>query len=126
MVDIPYIWNLKRNDTNELSYKTEILTGLEPNFWLWQWEGWMVGEFGMDTYTLLDLRWMTNKDLLYRTGSSAQCYVAAWKGVGFEGERIDVYICMAESLLCSPETHNIVNPLISIQNKKLKQKQKHD
>ena len=21
--DIPYMWNLKRNDTNELSYKTE-------------------------------------------------------------------------------------------------------
>ena len=21
--DIPYIWNLKRNDTNELTYKTE-------------------------------------------------------------------------------------------------------
>ena len=92
MVDIPYIWNLKRNDTNELSYKTEILTGLEPNFWLWQWEGWMVGEFGMDTYTLLDLRWMTNKDLLYRTGSSAQCYVAAWIGEGSEGEWIHVYV----------------------------------
>ena len=22
-LDIPYIWNLKRNDTNELTYKTE-------------------------------------------------------------------------------------------------------
>ena len=27
--DIPYTWNLKRNDTNELTYKTEILTDLE-------------------------------------------------------------------------------------------------
>ena len=86
----------------------------------------IVRAFGMDMYALLYLKWKTNQDLLYSTGSSAQCYVAAWKGVGFGGERIDVYICMAESLLCSPETHNIVNPLISIQNKKLKQKQKHD
>ena len=91
---------------------------------MWQWEGVMVGEFETDIYTLLYLRWMTNQDLLYRTGISAQCYVAAWKGVGFGGERIDVYISMAESLLCSPETHSIVNPLVSIQNTKLKQKQK--
>ena len=26
---IPYMWNLKRNDTNELIYKTERLTDLE-------------------------------------------------------------------------------------------------
>ena len=45
----------------------------------------MVGEFGMDTYTLLDLRWMTNKDLLYRTGSSAQCYVQPGREWGLEG-----------------------------------------
>ena len=23
LYDIPYLWNLKRNDTNELTYKTE-------------------------------------------------------------------------------------------------------
>ena len=34
-------------------------------------------EFGMDVYTLLYLKWITNKDLLYSTGKSAQCYVAA-------------------------------------------------
>ena len=32
----------------------------------------------MDGYTLLCLKWITNKDLLYSTGKSAQCYVAAW------------------------------------------------
>ena len=31
-------------------------------------------------YTQLDLKWITNKDLLYSTGNSAQCYVAAWMG----------------------------------------------
>ena len=43
-------------------------------------EGWgegIVREFGMDMYTLLYLRWETNKDLLNSTGSSAQCHVAA-------------------------------------------------
>ena len=27
--DIPYMWNLKRNDTNELTYKTKRLTDSE-------------------------------------------------------------------------------------------------
>ena len=44
--------------------------------------GGIVREFGMDMYTLLYLKWMTNKDLLYSTGDSAQCYVAAWMGGG--------------------------------------------
>ena len=37
-----------------------------------------VREFGMDTYTLLYLRWIINKDLLYSTWNSAKRYVAAW------------------------------------------------
>ena len=41
----------------------------------------MVREFGVDMYTLLYLKWVTNKDLLYSMGNSAQCYVAAgWEG----------------------------------------------
>ena len=35
---------------------------------------------GMDMYTLLCLKWITNKDLRCNTGDSAQCYVAAWMG----------------------------------------------
>ena len=38
----------------------------------------------MDMYTLLYLKWITNKDLLYTTGDSAQRYVAAQMG-GFRG-----------------------------------------
>ena len=34
----------------------------------------------MDMYTVLYLKWITNKDLLYSTENSAQCYVAAWTG----------------------------------------------
>ena len=29
----------------------------------------------LDMYRLLYLKWVTNKDLLYSTGNSAQCYV---------------------------------------------------
>ena len=34
----------------------------------------------MGMYTLLYLKWRTNKDLLCGTGDSAQCYGAAWMG----------------------------------------------
>ena len=41
----------------------------------------IIAEFGMNMYTLLYLKWITNKGLLYSIGNSAQCYVAAWMGV---------------------------------------------
>ena len=37
----------------------------------------VVRDFGMDVYTLLYLKWVTNKDLLDSTGNSAQHYVTA-------------------------------------------------
>ena len=40
----------------------------------------------MDMYTLLHLKWITNEDLLFSAGDSAQCLVAAWTGAGFGGE----------------------------------------
>ena len=46
-------------------------------------EGWREGivrEFGTDMYTLLYFKRITNKDLLYSTGNSAQYYVAASMG----------------------------------------------
>ena len=44
---------------------------LENEFGVGVWEG-TVREFGRDMYTLLYLKWITNKDLLYSTGNSAQ------------------------------------------------------
>ena len=58
-------------------------------------------EFGMDMYTLLYLKWITNEDLLDSTGNSAQCYVAAWMGGC-------TCVCLAESLCCAPETITIL------------------
>ena len=54
-----------------------------------------VREFGMDTYTPLYLKWITSKDLLYCTGNSAQCYVAAWVGEEFRGEWIPVCVWLS-------------------------------
>ena len=47
--------------------------------------------FGINMYTLLYFKWITNKDLLYSTRNSAQCYVAAWMGGELRGERIHEY-----------------------------------
>ena len=69
-----------------------------------------VREFGMGMYTVLYLKWITNKDLLYSAGNSTQCYVAAWMGGEFGGEWILVYIWLS-SLHSSPETITILNQL---------------
>ena len=57
-------------------------------------------EFGMDMYTLLYLKWITNRDLLYGTWDSAQSSVAL-DGRGVGGE-MDICTCMAKSFPCSP------------------------
>ena len=55
----------------------------------------IIGEFGMDMYTLLYLKWIINKDLLCTTGNSAQCYVpAGWEERGLWG-RMDTCVRMA-------------------------------
>ena len=38
------------------------------------------------------LKWIMNKDLLYSTGNSAQCYIASWMGEEFGGEWVHVYV----------------------------------
>ena len=58
-----------------------------------------VREFGMVMYTLLYLKWITNKDLLHSPWNSAQCNVAAWLGVGFGREWIHVYVLLNHSAL---------------------------
>jgi len=49
----------------------------------------------MDRYTLLYLKCITNKDLLYSTWNSAQCYATAWMGGEFGGEWIHVYVWLS-------------------------------
>ena len=42
-----------------------------------EWGEGIVMEFGIDVSTLLYLKLITSKDILYSTWNSAQCYVAA-------------------------------------------------
>ena len=52
-------------------------------------------ETGINMYTPQYLKWITNKVVLYSTGHSAQCYVAAWMGGEFGGEWIHVYVWLS-------------------------------
>ena len=51
-----------------------------------------VRDFGKVMYTLLYLKWITNKGLLYSTWNSAQCYVPACME-GDLGENGYMYMC---------------------------------
>ena len=102
------MWNLKRNDTNELKKQKKTHRLREKIYGC--------------LYTLLHLNWITEKDLLYSTWSLAQCHVEP----GWEGSlgRMDTCMCMAESLWCASEP--ITALLISytpMHNKKFKNKQ---
>ena len=59
-------------------------------------EGGRIREFGMGMYTLLYLKWITNKGTLLNVMCSLDR-----RGVW---GRMDTYICMVESLCCPPET----------------------
>ena len=92
----PYMWNLKRNDTNVLTYRTERdsqteKTNLQSPGWWGPEEGGIIREFGMVLYTLLYLKLIIDRDLLYSTCNSAQCSVAAWMGGKCRGEWIHVH-----------------------------------
>lgn len=64
----------------------------------------IVREFGMDMDTLLYLKQITSKDLLYGIRNSAQCYVAAWMGKEFGENGYAMCICLAKSLCHPSET----------------------
>ena len=61
-------------------------------------------------YTLLYLKWMTNKDLLYSTWDSAHCSVPAWIGGAYGEEWIQVYALLSP-IAVHLNYHNIINQL---------------
>ena len=73
--DIPYMWNPERNDTSELTKQKETRRLREGTYSCCgaAWGKGVVWEFGMDMYTLLYSKWITNKNPLYSTWNSAQC-----------------------------------------------------
>ena len=70
-------------------------------------------------YTLLYLKWITNKDLLYSTWNSAQGYVPAWMGGEFGGEWIHVYVWLSPFAAHLKLTTLLIS-YTPIQNKKFK------
>jgi len=81
----------------------------------------IVREFGKVMYTLLYSKWITNKDLFciaHGTLPNVMCQPGREKGMGENGY---TYICMVESLHCSPEiTRTLLISYTPIQNKKFK------
>ena len=79
-----YVESKKKWDMRIYLQNTNSLTDLENKLMVNSEEGCgdgMDGEFGMVMYTLLYLKWITNKDLLYRTWNSAWCYgQPEWEG----------------------------------------------
>ena len=69
-----------------------------------------VREFGINMYTLLYLKWITNRVLLVQHRELSSMLHGNLDGRGVWG-RMDTCICMAESLCCPPET--ITTSLIS-------------
>ena len=60
----------------------------------------------MNIHTLLYVKQITNRDLLYNTGNYTQDSVITSKEKEFEN--IYIYTCITESLCCIPETNTIL------------------
>ena len=85
-------------------------------------------EFEMDMHTLLYLKWITNKILLYSTGNSPQCYVAAWMEGDFGGEWVHVYAYVFLNpfpVHLKLSQHCLLIGYTPVQNKKLKKQRQH-
>ena len=100
--DFYYMWNLKRNDTNELTYKTKRDSQTSKmNLYGCQGEG-IVRKSGKLVYTLLYSIQIINRDLLYSTRNSTQCVCQpGWEKAS---GKVDTCLWVDECFPCSPET----------------------
>ena len=90
------MWNLEKNDTDKVIYKTEINSQTQKtNLSKWKGEGGINQEFGIKIYTIGPC-WYTkmipNKDLLYHTRNYTQYLVITINGEESEKEWIHIYI----------------------------------
>ena len=68
----------------------------------------MINErLGIGIHTLLYIKQVNNKDLLYSTENYTQYLVITYNGRESEGRQIDVDIDMTESLCCMFETDTL-------------------
>ena len=82
--------------------KQKLIHNLEKKHVVGGGGGGIVWEFGAGMYTLLYLKWISSKDLLYSTGHSPPC-CGSLDGKGMWG-RMDTCLWTAESLCCPPVT----------------------
>ena len=79
--------------------------------------------FSMDMYTLLHLKQVTNRDLLYSTWNSAQCYVTGWIGGEFGGEGMHAHVWLSLfTIHLKLSQHCLLIDYTPIQNKNFKKK----
>ena len=97
--DIPYMWDLKRNDINELTKQKQTHRLQEQAYgccWGWvggeEWGKGIVREFGMDMYTQPYLKRITSKDLLNTTWNSATLWSGSLDGRGNLRENGYMYV----------------------------------
>ena len=104
------MWNLKKNDTNELVYKTELDSQTEKtNLPLPKGKRQGRDKLGVcviNIYTLLCVNQITNKDLLCSIGNSTQYSVITYNGKE-SGKRF-IHI-KNESFCCIPETNTTLS-----------------
>ena len=86
---IPYMWTLKRNGTDE--FTKQRLTDLENKLKVACGKE-QLGSLGWTCLLCCYLKWITNRDLLYGTCSSAQYCVTERMAGGSGGEWIPVHI----------------------------------
>ena len=61
-------------------------------------------ETGIDIYTLLHIKWVTNKDLLYSTGNYTQYFIITYVG---KESKIEKHRYVTESLCCTLKTNTL-------------------
>ena len=92
--DIAYIWSLKKWYKWTYVQNKNRVTDVENTYGYpgGKGRGGINWKTGIDTYTLLHIKQMTNKDLLYSTGNSTQYSVMAC--MGKESKKKSGYMCM--------------------------------
>ena len=72
------MWNLKKNDTNELIYKTETDSQTQETNMVTKRKGWHKLEYGIKRGTLPNIKQINNKDLLYSTGNYSPYFIITY------------------------------------------------
>ena len=97
--------NLIKNDTNEVFLQNRNrLPDLEIKSMVTKGETWgevINQETGINVYTLLYIKQIVNKDLLYSTKNSTQNSVITYMGKESEKECVCIYIYVSDSLCCT-------------------------